>query len=127
MLKTKLSNPQPPKTMTFNAEEFSYNNVTRSNTSFNHPLDAWSPAEWGCALAGEVGELCNLLKKLKRGDDPAPTKAQLEEELGGSFVYLDLLAQRLGINLFEAARKEFDRVSKIKGYKWEAQKPQNRQ
>src|SRR5690606_26105229 len=35
-----------------------------------HPkgLEEWSPLEWGGALAGEAGELCNILKKLKRLD-----------------------------------------------------------
>ena len=37
-------------------------NVTRCNESF-HPVDAWSGTDWACALAGEVGEACNVVKK----------------------------------------------------------------
>ena len=60
MKKTKCKKP-----LTF--ECFHRVNVTRSKADVKHSLD-WSPMEWGCALAGEVGELCNFLKKMSRGD-----------------------------------------------------------
>lgn len=71
------------------------------------------------ALAGELGELCNLIKKLERakfGGLDAGTnhkakdisKELLAEELGGTFIYLDLLASLLGIDLEEAIIKTFN-------------------
>lgn len=54
---------------------------------------------WGNALAGEVGELCNLLKKRAHGGTKgdAPTKANVVEELADVFIYLVLTTERLGI------------------------------
>lgn len=41
-------------------------NVRRCEKSF-FPLQDWSATDWACALAGEVGEACNLIKKARRG------------------------------------------------------------
>ncbi len=91
-------------------------NVTRCNAVF-HPLDAWSPLEYGGALAGEVGELCNILKKMKRdGVTPALMKKSAKEA-ADSFAYLDLTCARLGIDLGESFRKKFNEVSRRKKYK----------
>lgn len=40
-------------------------NIRRCEESF-HPVAAWSPTDWMTAVAGEVGEAANLIKKLKR-------------------------------------------------------------
>ena len=48
--------------------QFSTLNVSRALVWHQDGLDSWSPAEWGNALAGEVGELCNVLKKILRHD-----------------------------------------------------------
>lgn len=64
---------------------------------FNHKLSNWTPLEWGGAAAGEMGELCNLLKKLRRGDQPS--MADIASEIGDVVIYLDLLAARLNIDL----------------------------
>jgi len=42
-------------------------NTKRSETSF-YKIDEWSPTDWGCAAAGEMGEACNKIKKLRRRD-----------------------------------------------------------
>lgn len=98
------------QTLTF--DDLRAANVTRCETSF-HPLDDWSPSDWACALAGEVGEACNKIKKLKRGD-----KISLEDigkELADAVCYLDLLAARLRIDLGEATIGKFNEVSKKVG------------
>lgn len=75
------------------------------------------------ALAGELGELCNLVKKLERvkaGGLDAGTnekakdinRDKLAEEIGGIAIYLDLLASRLGIDLEQAIIKTFNDKSK---------------
>lgn len=60
---------------------------------------------YAMGLAGEVGEVCNLVKKYVRG---TMTKTELAEKLrddtegGDVFVYLLLLMDELGIDLFDS-------------------------
>ena len=89
-------------------------NVTRCEQVF-HPLNAWTPAEWACAMAGEAGEACNVAKKIKRletGTNTAKDPQTMEEcrvmmgkELADTIIYCDLLAASLGI------RQKFNEVS----------------
>jgi NTP pyrophosphatase (non-canonical NTP hydrolase) len=74
------------------------------------PLDSWTPLEWGGALAGETGELCNFLKKLRRGEKIK--KKKIAYELADVITYADLLAAALDIDLGEAVREKFNIVSK---------------
>jgi NTP pyrophosphatase (non-canonical NTP hydrolase) len=90
-------------------------NVERCEKHFNHNLYQWSPLEWGGAAAGEMGELCNLLKKMKRGEH-----IEIEDvshEIADCVVYLDLLSAALGIDLGEAVRTKFNIVSDRKNSK----------
>ena len=80
------------KRLTF--KRFHKVNVRRSKADIKHSRQ-WSAMEWGCALSGEVGELCNYLKKQSRGDN-IPKKA-LAHEIGDIMTYLSLLADNLGI------------------------------
>lgn len=66
-----------------------------------------------CALAGEVGELCNLIKKLKRGENVP--KEELAKEIADVQIYLDLLAARLGVELDNATIEKFNQVSVKRG------------
>ncbi len=65
-----------------------------------HEVAAWSPMQWGCAMAGEAGELCNVLKKLERGR-PEDLESfhelflQAGEETADIIIYLDLTLKRL--------------------------------
>ncbi len=45
--------------------EFQSTNALRCEERF-HRVKDWTPQDWALAMAGEVGELCNLLKKVKR-------------------------------------------------------------
>ena len=78
-----------------------------------HPIDGWSPTDWACALAGEVGELCNLIKKLRRGEN-IPLH-ELADEAADVQIYLDLLCTRLGIDLSAATVRKFNRISQERG------------
>lgn len=82
----------------------------------------WSPSDWMTALVGEVGEAANLLKKLRRGDftlddgvhehgKTITVRAWLAKELADSVCYLDLLANRFGIDLGEAVVAKFNEIS----------------
>lgn len=83
-------------------------NVKRCNKHF-HKLDSWSPTDWGCALSGEVGELCNFLKKSLRGEDVS--KDDIAKEIADIQCYLDLIAARLGIDLADCVIDKFNEVS----------------
>jgi len=50
------------------------------------------------ALSGEVGELCNLLKKRQRGDAVPDFAFKVAKEIGDIENYLSLLATSMGIN-----------------------------
>lgn len=72
----------------------------------------WSYADWFTAAAGEMGELGNVLKKVRRGDltlDEA--RGELADEIADVVTYLDILASRLDIDMGLAVRNKFNRVS----------------
>jgi|SRR6516165_6890658 NTP pyrophosphatase (non-canonical NTP hydrolase) len=74
----------------------------------------WSLSDWGNALAGETGEVCNLIKKITRGDyatDPAKATALLASELPDVLTYLCLLASAAGIDLQDCTVEKFNAVS----------------
>lgn len=94
-----------------------------SKEGFNHKLDSWSESDWMTALVGEVGEAANVVKKLNRVRDgitgnkatEAELRAQLRQELGDVFVYLDLMAQALGFHIADAAVEVFNAKSEALG------------
>jgi NTP pyrophosphatase (non-canonical NTP hydrolase) len=69
----------------------------------------WTASDWGNALAGEVGEACNFIKKMRRGDQIA--MKDIGKELADVVTYADLLAQHLGLDLEECVRQKFNEVS----------------
>lgn len=101
-----------------------------------HPegLGSWSPSDWMTALVGEVGEACNVIKKMNRLRDGLQQKqvekdakiagvsvdvflrAQLEMEIGDAYLYLDLLASTFDLPLEQCVRKTFNRVSVREGF-----------
>jgi len=66
-------------------------------------------------LAGEVGEACNVVKKLERERlgirGSRATKEQLAEELADVIICVDLLAMEFNIDLSEAVRAKFNATS----------------
>jgi NTP pyrophosphatase (non-canonical NTP hydrolase) len=112
--------------MNIDLERFRALNVDRARNGFrcydNQPLTYWTTA-----LAGEVGELCNMVKKMQRvelgGVDGGSsytakdiTKEKLKEEIGGIAIYLDLMASLLDIDLGEAIRDTFNDKSRKMGF-----------
>lgn len=108
-------------------DKFHKANTLRCETVY-HPIDSWSLSDWGNALAGEVGEACNYIKKLRRlesnkvslnksnAKEQKKLKAALAKELADVFCYLDLLSARLGIDLAQTIIDKFNEVSKRTGY-----------
>ena len=82
----------------------------------------WTATDWACALAGEVGEACNKVKKLRRLKgvyNVALARSLYHEEiateLADAVIYADILAQHLGFNLGEVIRQKFNEVSDREG------------
>lgn len=74
----------------------------------------WTLPEWGLATAGEVGELCNVIKKIHRGDftlEEANRKELIADEAADVVIYLDLLCQRAGVDLSTAIVNKFNKAS----------------
>ena len=83
-------------------------NVARCTEVF-HALENWTPTDWSNAMAGEVGETCNLTKKMLRGE--VITKRELADEIADVVIYADLLSARCNISLEDAIRNKFNEVS----------------
>lgn len=100
-------------------------NVYRCEMIF-HPLNAWSVSDWAVAFAGEAGEVLNAVKKLRRHEDgtntdkdPQTREQCLQEiawELADTIIYADLLAAHLEIDLGNAVRAKFNRVSMMRNF-----------
>lgn len=69
----------------------------------------------GNELAGEVGEACNVIKKLERERQgwagSRATAAQLAEELADVVICADLVALAAGVDLYGAVQAKFDATS----------------
>lgn len=66
-------------------------------------------------LAGEVGEVCNKIKKLEREAlglrGSRVTHRELEDEIGDALICLSLLANCYGINLEFVTTRKFNETS----------------
>lgn len=90
-----------------------------------HGEDNWSVSDWAVAAAGEMGEVCNAVKKLRRVEDgfanindPGRQLTSVEaateviaEELADTLLYMLLLANKVGIDLEAAVVKKFNATS----------------
>ena len=83
-------------------------NVERDRKDFGS-IATWSLPTWGNALAGEVGEACNLIKKQDRGDSIGCF--QIGKELADIVIYADLIAAKLGLHLDFCIQQKFNEVS----------------
>lgn len=90
-------------------DELSKCNLERCEQSY-HPVDDWSPSDWLTCVMGEVGELAHLFKDERRGD--YVSKRAIARELADIVIYLDLLAQRLSVNLGDAVVEKFNITSR---------------
>lgn len=72
-------------------------------------------------LAGEVGEACNIVKKLERQRagwiGSRATVEDLADELADVIICVDLLAMDLGIDLEKAVPRKFNKTSEKYGLK----------
>lgn len=97
-------------------------NVARANRWHPKGIRSWSPADWLCAVTGELGELASLIKMRQRerdglvGNKFSPTDAMIAKEIADVATYLDLLAASMGINLSAAIIMKFNEVSERVGF-----------
>lgn len=72
----------------------------------------WPLQNWALAIAGEAGELCNLVKKCLRGDFTVQSKkTELLNELADIITYCDLAISSLGGETGPTVWAKFDEVS----------------
>jgi len=109
-----------PKAQKLNFDNLRKMNFVRCEESF-HKITDWSHTDWACAMAGECGEACNLIKKFRRLDgadkrkDTVNNRAKLIDAIGKELadvvIYADLLALRFGLSLGDEVRDKFNEVS----------------
>ena len=86
------------------------------------PVDSWTLSDWATAMAGECGEACNVVKKIKRLRDGININAKqdgkeeklfrdLGWELADTLLYIDLLATAAGVDLEKAVIEKFNKKS----------------
>lgn len=78
-----------------------------------------TPSYQGNELAGEVGEACNVIKKLERESfgmtGSRASVADLAEELADVIICVDLIAMTFGIDLAQAVPAKFNKTSRKYG------------
>jgi NTP pyrophosphatase (non-canonical NTP hydrolase) len=93
-------------------------------------LEEWSVTDWATAMMGEAGEMCNAIKKLRRIEtdalninepgrqftDRKTAVESIAKEMGDTLIYMDLLAQRLGVDLEKSIIEVFNQKSKEYGF-----------
>lgn len=70
----------------------------------------WDLPRWGNALAGEVGEACNVIKKIDRDGKSDGLVKMLGAELGDVLAYACLTADSAGLNLWQESIAKFNVV-----------------
>lgn len=93
-----------------------YKNSHGEAPSHGEDGSGWIPAQWFQAMTGEFGEYANVRKKFERGDLlEEDFLERAGEELADVQVYLDILANQIGIDLGTAVVKKFNRDSENRG------------
>lgn len=105
-------------------------NTERCQRWHHGGVAGWSVTDWSNAAAGEMGECCNAVKKLRRIEDQIanlnePGRSLTERkdavkaigaEIADTVTYLDLLAAHLGIQLEDEVVAKFNAVSVRYGF-----------
>jgi NTP pyrophosphatase (non-canonical NTP hydrolase) len=105
-------------------------NASRCKKWHKGGLEEWSVTDWATAMMGEAGEMCNAIKKLRRIETGAENinisdrhlterKSAIKfiaKEMGDTLIYMDLLAQRLGVDLEKSIIEVFNQKSEEYGF-----------
>lgn len=116
----KMTEQHPNETEKKESRAMLFRDITRKIINFGKD----SPTYWGCALAGEVGELCNMIKKIERdhlslsapyhhdGSGTQTLKEAIANELADIFIETELNARFFGIDLESAIITKIEIVNK---------------
>lgn len=95
-------------------------NIDR-NVEWNTGSESVSITFRATEMAGEVGEACNLIKKIERERigivGSRSNLNELAEELADIIICVDLIAMDLGIDLSRAVKDKFNKTSEKYGLK----------
>ena len=107
----------------------SVSEINRTRATRWHPGfpddEEWNKADWSNAMCGEAGEPANVIKKIRRWEsghhgvgDPSQGEllAMASAEIADVFLYLDLLATKLGVDIGAAIVDKFNVVSDRQGW-----------
>lgn len=100
---------------------FQERNRDRCENGFGHRVafdePSWPLQNWALAIAGEAGELCNLVKKCLRGDFTIEEKRdEILAELADVITYADLAISSLSASTGDTVRAKFAIVSERIGW-----------
>ncbi|OJX48982.1 MazG-like family protein [Devosia sp. 66-22] len=102
--------------------DFTYTDLSTANAERQKQWDSGNQISLsyrGNEMAGEVGEACNVIKKLERERlglrGSRDTIEHLAEELADVVICADLIAQAAGINLSFAVAAKFNATSEKVG------------
>ena len=116
--------------MSLTFKQISKINYKRALRWHKDSLNDWSISDWSTAMAGEAGEICNAVKKLRRleseftsineSDRQINSKKEAIEKIGAeiadTFLYLNLLAIRCGLDFEQEIIKKFNSTSDKYGF-----------
>jgi len=92
-----------------------YQNFCRETAFFTESDDIPTLAYLSIALSGEVGELCNWVKKVYRDTDGVVLSEEhkrMKGELGDILWYVSVLSAKLGFTLEEIAEYNKEKIKK---------------
>lgn len=114
------------KEISMNFRYVSIVNADRCRMWHEGQTEEWNAADWSNAMVGEAGEACNAVKKYRRiqtgvqqKEGPkthSEARAAIKKEIGDTYLYLDLLAQFFGFDMWETIRDVFNQVSEREGF-----------
>lgn len=112
---------------------FSQVNITRGNRWHQAGIEEWTLSDWAVAMAGEAGEACDAIKKLRRIQTGAANNAEhqidtiddailkIGDEIADTVIYCDLLIHRLSqiarekglepVTLEQVIKRKFNKTS----------------
>lgn len=111
-------------------DEVTEANISRCNRWHPGGINDWTAERWIVAITGELGEAANALKKLFRIEDEIqninePDRQistrqeaidKIAEEIADVFIYLNLFACRLEIDLATEVVRKFNKISERYGF-----------
>lgn len=99
-----------------------FNNLRDANVSRQQEMDPdrkLGLVFWSLAMAGEAGEVCNVVKKLERErleiKGSLATNTDLALEVADVYIYLDLLCMSAAIDVPGAIKQKFNVTSEKLG------------